>query len=29
MIGTKDLNIEAECRDGRKLMIFKNGNWAI
>lgn len=29
MIGTKDLNIEATTRDNKKIMIFKNGNWAV
>jgi len=28
MIGTKDLNIEATLEDGKKVMIFKDGNWA-
>ena len=28
MIGTKDLRIDAECRDGRVVPIFKNGIWA-
>lgn len=28
MIGTKDLNIVATTRDGKKIPIFKNGNWA-
>lgn len=28
MIGTKDLNIVATTRDGKKVQIFKNGNWA-
>lgn len=28
MIGTKDLNIEATLRSGKRVMIFKNGEWA-
>ncbi len=28
MIGTKDLNITAICENGKKVPIFKNGNWA-
>lgn len=28
MIGTKDLNIEALCRNGKTVQIFKDGNWA-
>ena len=28
MIGTKDLSIVAETEDGKKIEIFKNGNWA-
>lgn len=28
MIGTKDLNITATTRDGKKVEIFRNGNWA-
>ena len=28
MIGTKDLNITGYTRDGKKVQIFKNGNWA-
>ena len=28
MIGTNDLSIEAVCEDGKKVQIFKNGNWA-
>lgn len=28
MIGTDDLTIEAICEDGKKIEIFKNGNWA-
>lgn len=28
MIGTSDLSIEAICEDGKKVEIFKNGNWA-
>ena len=27
MIGSRDLEIEAKCRDGRTVPIFKNGNW--
>lgn len=29
MIGTDDLNIEGTTKDGRKVMIFKDGDWAI
>lgn len=29
MIGSSDLSIEATTRDGRKVMIFRDGNWAI
>ena len=29
MIGSKDLNIEATTINGKKIMIFKKGNWAI
>ena len=28
MIGTKDLSITAITRDGRRVQIFENGNWA-
>ena len=28
MIGTKDLSIIANTRDGRRVPIFENGNWA-
>lgn len=28
MIGTKDLNIVGTTKDGKKVQIFKNGNWA-
>ena len=28
MIGSKDLNITGYTRDGKKVQIFKNGNWA-
>lgn len=28
MIGTADLSISAKCRDGKTVMIFKDGNWA-
>ena len=28
MIGTEDLCITAECRDGKTVPIFQNGNWA-
>ena len=28
MIGSKDLNITGYTRDGKKVAIFKNGNWA-
>lgn len=28
MIGSKDLNIVATTRDGKKVQIFKDGNWA-
>ena len=28
MIGSEDMNIDAICRDGRKVPIFRNGNWA-
>jgi len=29
MIGTKDLNIVATTRTGKKVQIFKDGNWAV
>ena len=29
MIGSKELNITGYTRDGKKVQIFKNGNWAI
>lgn len=29
MVGSKDLNITGYTRDGKKVQIFKNGNWAI
>jgi aminopeptidase len=29
MIGTADLDIEAEYEDGKRIQLFKNGNWAI
>ena len=28
MVGTKDMDIKAETRDGKTIQIFKNGNWA-
>ena len=28
MIGTKDMNITAKCRDGRTVDIFRDGEWA-
>ncbi len=28
MIGSKDMNIDAICRDGRTVPIFRDGNWA-
>ena len=28
MIGTADMSIVANTRDGRKVQIFKDGNWA-
>ena len=28
MIGTKDLEIVAVCKDKTQVQIFKNGNWA-
>lgn len=29
MIGTEDLEIRAVCEDGREVLIFENGDWAI
>ncbi|MFC7783986.1 MULTISPECIES: aminopeptidase [unclassified Rossellomorea] len=29
MIGSAQMNIDGVCRDGRKIAIFRNGNWAI
>ena len=29
MIGSKDLNVTGYTRDGKKVQIFRNGNWAI
>jgi aminopeptidase len=29
MMGTEDLSVIALCADGKKVEIFKNGNWAI
>lgn len=29
MVGSKELNISGYTRDGKKVQIFKNGNWAI
>ncbi len=29
MIGTKDMDIDGYTRDGKKVAIFRNGNWAI
>jgi aminopeptidase len=29
MIGSEHMNIDGVCRDGRKIAIFRNGNWAI
>jgi aminopeptidase len=29
MIGTKDLNIVGTRKDGTKVQVFKDGNWAI
>jgi aminopeptidase len=29
MIGSEVMNIDGVCRDGRKIAIFRNGNWAI
>ena len=28
MIGSKDLDIVGTTKDGKKIQIFKNGNWA-
>ena len=28
MIGSADMNIDAVCRDGKTVPIFRNGNWA-
>ena len=28
MIGSKDLNIVGHTRDGKDVLIFKDGNWA-
>ena len=28
MIGSPDMNIDALCRDGKTVPIFRNGNWA-
>ena len=28
MIGSKDMNIDAICRDGRVVPVFRDGNWA-
>ncbi|MBR3034213.1 MAG: aminopeptidase, partial [Firmicutes bacterium] len=28
MIGTADLSIDAVCRDGRTVPVFRDGNWA-
>ena len=28
MIGSADLNIDAICRDGRVVPVFRNGDWA-
>ncbi|MBQ6842624.1 MAG: aminopeptidase, partial [Firmicutes bacterium] len=28
MIGSRDMDIEAVCEDGRVVQIFKNGTWA-
>ena len=28
MIGSEDLSIVANTRDGKKVQIFKDGNWA-
>ncbi|CAN7392595.1 aminopeptidase [Rossellomorea sp. LjRoot5] len=29
MIGSATMNIDGVCRDGKKIAIFRNGNWAI
>jgi aminopeptidase len=29
MIGAKDTNIIGVCKDGKKIQVFKDGNWAI
>ena len=29
MIGTADLTVTALCEDGRRVVIFENGMWAI
>ena len=29
MIGDKDTNIIGTCKDGKKIQVFKDGNWAI
>jgi aminopeptidase len=29
MIGSATMNIDGICRDGRKIAIFRNGNWAV
>lgn len=29
MVGSKELNVTGYTRDGKKIQIFKNGNWAI
>lgn len=28
MVGTEDLTIEAECENGEKMLVFKDGKWA-
>ena len=28
MIGSEDMNIDALCRDGKTVPIFRDGNWA-
>ena len=28
MIGSKDMNILGETKDGEKIQVFENGNWA-
>ena len=28
MIGSPDMNIDAICRDGKTVPVFRNGNWA-